>query len=121
MATDFTACGFGAITPELILRTLIGCIGNTKYIRVAITTPEVTTPIHCGNYEDVQINLQRCLVIATVDDKITLRVNVQSDNPTPISECDVCGAAVTVPEILNNLFSEDSEGRVYLNLFNTIT
>ncbi len=121
MASDFTDCGFGAITPELILRSLIGCISTTKYLRVAMTSPEVTTPIHCANHEDVQINLQRCLAIATVDNKITLRLNVQSDNPTPISDCNACGAAVTVPEILNNLFSEDAQGRVYLNVFNTIT
>lgn len=144
--SDFTDCGFGVITPELILRSLIGCLAegdgplrlqgkslprlpglnildppaqgvNTGQAALKIEFhQEVTTsPVHCGSFEDFQINLQRALVFDPMYG-LTLRVNINWD------DLDTCGTfqnAITWWDYFNALFGEDSEGLVYLNVFVT--
>jgi hypothetical protein len=112
MATDFNACGFGAITPELILRSLIGCVvsNDMPVLRSYCGTAVVTTPVHCGSWEDFQINLRRALVMAN-DGYVAIRINYVT------SEIGTCGCAVasTWWDYFNSLFGEDSEGNVWVN------
>ena len=116
MATDFTDCGFGAITPELILRSLIGCITASpmRAFRIETHTNIVTSAVHCANYEDFQINLNRALAMAS-DDKPTLRVNMI----TRVADCDTCGSGNTWFDWLNSCFGEDANGLVYFNSYAT--
>ena len=124
MATDFTGCGFGAITPDLILSSLIGCVtaDGQKRFRVQTYSDVATlTPVHCGNSEDFAINLRRCLDIG-YDDFVVLRVNVIDyyEGQGTFGQCD-CGVAQTVPDMLNSLFGEDAQGNVYFNVANITT
>ena len=120
--TDYK--NFGAITPELILQTLIGCVTLTgaKAFRVQLFNETTLTPIHCANYEDVLINIRRALAIG-YDDKLVLRVNkadyYEGEN-IGFGECD-CGVAQTVPDMVNSLFGEDANGLVYFNMANITT
>lgn len=120
MATDFDGCGFGAITPDLILSSLIGCVTLTgqKRLRVQTSTNTVTlTPIHCGSDEDFNINLRRSMDMGT-DGNVILRVNIISyRDGSGIGQCN-CGIPKTIPEMLNSLFGEDANGIVYLNVAN---
>jgi len=124
MATDFNACGFGAITPDLILQSLIGCVTATgqKAFRVQIYSETTLTSVHCGNQEDFMLNLRRALDMG-YDDKLVLRVNktdyFEGEN-IGIGECD-CGIATSIPDKLNSLFGEDANGVVYLNIANITT
>jgi len=144
--TDFTECGFGAITPELILRSLIGCIaedggplrvsgksqpklpginllrrpdevGNAGQaaLKIEFHMTVTTSPVHCGSFEDFQINLQRALVFDPVYG-LTLRINI---NWIDLDTCGTCQNAITWWDYFNALFGEDSEGLVYLNVFVT--
>ncbi len=124
MATDFGSCGFGAITPDLILSSLIGCVtaNGQKRFRIQKYTDTVTlTPVHCGNAEDFEINLRRALDIG-YDDEVVLRVNIIDyfEGQGTIGQCD-CGIPKTVPEMLNSLFGEDNAGNVYFNVANITT
>jgi hypothetical protein len=124
MATDFGACGFGAITPDLILKSLIGCdtVTGQKKFRVQLYTVSTLTPVHCGSDEDFEINLRRALDMG-YDDKVVLRVNVAQHfegAEIGIGECD-CGFATTVPDMLNSLFGEDAQGVVYFNVASITT
>ena len=124
MATDFNVCGFGAITPDLILSSLIGCVTATgaKAFRIQKYTNTVTlTPVHCGNAEDFNLNLRRALDMG-YDDKVVLRVNIIDyfEGQGTFGECD-CGVPKNVPDMLNSLFGEDANGVVYLNIANITT
>jgi hypothetical protein len=124
MAADFNGCGFGAITPDLILSSLIGCVvaDGSKALRIQKYTNTATlTPVHCGNNEDFALNLSRALDMG-YDDKVVLRVNIIDyfEGAGTIGECD-CGIPKTVPEMLNSLFGEDIAGNVYLNVANITT
>jgi hypothetical protein len=124
MATDFGSCGFGAITPDLILSSLIGCVTATgqKRFRIQEYSDVATlTPVHCGNSEDFGINLKRALDIG-YDGTVVLRVNIIDyyEGQGTIGQCD-CGVAATVPELLNSLFGEDALGNVYFNVANITT
>ena len=116
-ATEFTNAKFGAITPELILRSLIGCVVGTgqAVFRVEMHTDTTTSPVHCASFEDFQINLRRCLAMAD-DGYVTLRVNVVSDT---VSTCGLCANAITYYDYLNSLFGEDNGGLVYFNVYQT--
>jgi len=124
MATDFGSCGFGAITPDLILSSLIGCVtaNGQKRLRVQKYTNVATlTPVHCGNSEDFNINLRRALDMG-YDGDVVLRINIIDyfEGQGTIGQCD-CGVAKTVPELLNSLFGEDAQGNVYVNIANITT
>jgi len=124
MATDFDSCGFGAITPDLILSSLIGCVTATgaKRFRIQKYTDVVTTtPISCGSKEDFEINLRRALDMG-YDGDVVLRVNIIDyfEGQGTFGQCD-CGVPKTVPEMLNSMFGEDNTGKVYLNVANITT
>lgn len=124
MATDFNACGFGAITPDLILSSLVGCVTATgaKALRIQEYSDVATlTPINCGNAEDFTINLQRALDMG-YDGKVVLRVNIIDyyEGQGTFEECG-CGIPKTTPELLNSLFGVDNAGNVYLNVANITT
>lgn len=120
MATDFDGCGFGAITPDLILSSLIGRVTLTgqKRLRVQIFVNTVTlTPVHCGSDEDFNINLRRSMDMGT-DGNVILRVNIINyQDGSGIGQYN-CGIPKTIPEMLNSLFGEDANGVVYLNVAN---
>ena len=114
MATDFNVCGFGAITPELILRSLIGCITGTgvKVFRIEGYTNVATTPATaCASYEDFMINLQRAMDMAD-DGQVTLRMNMLS---AADGGCG-CNEAATWYDNLNSLFGVGVDGKVYINV-----
>ena len=118
--SDFTDCDFGAITPDLILRSLIGCVDSilfptAKGLRVELNQALTTTPVHCLTFEDFNINLRRCLAMAE-DGYVTLRINAVSGRTT---NCEDCINATTWYDLLNSLFAKDSEGLVYLNVILT--
>lgn len=121
MASDFDSCGFGAISPELILRSLIGCVDNLAgtytqaVLRVELHSEAMTSPVHCASFEDFQINLRRCLDMA-LDGHVTLRVNVFSRS---VDTCGLCANAATWYDYLNSLFGEDENGLLYLNVYQT--
>jgi len=123
MATDFTGCGFGAITPDLILSSLIGCVTATgqKAFRVQTYSESTLTPVHCANKEDFEINLRRALDIG-YDNEVVLRVNITNyfEEQGTFGQCD-CGIPKTVPEMLNSLFGEDIAGNVYFIVANITT
>ena len=124
MATDFNGCGFGAITPDLILSSLIGCVTATgaKALRIQKYTDTATlTPVHCGSDEDFAINLRRALDMG-YDGDVVLRVNIIDyfEGAGTFGQCD-CAVPKTVPEMLNSLFGEDAQGVVYLNVANITT
>lgn len=115
MATDFNGCGFGAITPDLILKSLRGCGGTTGQgvLRCEFYTNVATSPVHCGSDEDFEINLRRSIDMG-IDGKPILRVNL---NAEALEECG-CGVAETDVDIMNSFFSEDGTGKVYFNMKN---
>lgn len=124
MATDFNGCGFGAITPDLILSSLIGCVtadGQKRFRIQLYSNVATTTPVACGNNEDFEINLQRALDMG-YDGDVVLRVNVISyfEGQGTIGQCD-CGVPKTVPEMLNSVFGEGIDGKVYLNIASITT
>jgi len=113
---DLTACGFGAITPELIFRSLIGCDESTGMpaIRANLHMGEgrFTSPLKCASFEDFLILLQRSLSMGN-DGHVLINVNVGFDT---LTTCDDCGSAMTWIELASTLFSEDNNGQVYLNM-----
>ena len=120
MANDFTDCGFGAITPELILRTLIGCVSNLAgtytqaVLKVDMYHELMLSPVHCASYEDFQINLRRALNVSNTG--LSLRVNYLVQG---LDTCGLCANAITWWDYFNSLFGEDSDGVVYINVFIT--
>lgn len=123
MANEFSINGIGAITPDLILKSLIGCVVATgaKALRIQKFAETTLTPVHCGNYEDFQINLARALMLG-YDDVVVLRVNITDyfEGQGTFGACD-CGMGETTSDMLNSLFGEDALGKVYLNLANITT
>ena len=72
MATDFGVGGFGAITPDLILSSLIGCVTATgaSALRIQEYSDVATlTPVNCANAEDYMLNLQRASFIRDLRNK----------------------------------------------------
>ena len=121
MATDLTACGFGAITPDLILRALIGCVDNlagtyTQHtLKVEIHTDALLSPVTCASWEDFQINLRKALTMDT-ESGTTLRVNKYS---TGYEDCGGCANGTTWYDTMNSLFGMDENGLVYFCIYQT--
>ena len=124
MATDFNVGGFGAITPDLILSSLIGCVvaDGSKAFRIQEYSDVATlTPVSCANAEDFMLNLQRALDMG-YDDRVVLRVNIIDyfEGQGTFGECG-CGEVKSIPDQLNSLFGEDAQGNVYFNVANITT
>lgn len=114
-------CTFGALTPELIARSLLGCDSTNKTVNIRVvvhTGITELTPIACGSMEDFWINLRGALVIAN-DNQIALNVKlVTYDDGAGLSTCGICANGFSWGDYLNAPFSKDAEGNVYLNLAN---
>ena len=117
MASDFGSCGFGAITPELILRSLVATKGGLNSLRIeSYTNVTQTSPIHCATKEDFQINLSRALTMAQ-DGAVALRVNfVVGLGDGGFNDC---ANAVDDNYIKNSFFGEGVDGKVYFNVDGT--
>ena len=123
MATDFNACGFGAISYETIIKALTGCVTATgkAALRVQMYSNVVTSPVSCSCKEDFAINLQRALHMG-YDREVVLRVN-KTDylDGAGFGSCPTCANAMTLTDTISSLFGEDENGVVYFNVANITT
>jgi len=124
MATNFTGCGFGAITPDLILSSLIGCVvadGTSRFRIQKYSDVATLTPVNCGSAEDFTLNLRRALDVGE-DNEVVLRVNIIDyfEGQGTFGQCG-CGVPKTESDLLNSLFGEGADGKVYFNVANITT
>ena len=119
--SDFNSCGFGAITPELIFRSILrgttniavlegfcalGCVGTTATRR--------STPFVCTDANDLFSLLQRSLVMAD-DGKVALRVvTISSENGAAFDECIGCANGEAWYQLAARCFTLDDNGDVAL-------
>lgn len=119
--SDFGTCDFGAITPELVFRSLISGIQNAEScgIRiVAVDTSQKTlsTPIACSTPEYFWSLLHQTLMIAD-DGQVAIRANVVSSaNGAGLGTCGDCQDGYLLYQIFASLFSKDANGVVYFNI-----
>lgn len=119
----FNSCGFGAISPELIIRSLLNSISGEpncgiRVVDVDTSAMTMTNPFVCGSFEDVFTLFQRSLMLAD-DNQIAIRsTTTNSVNGANLEVCGNCGDGYGIPEILGSLFSMDENGNVYLNIIN---
>lgn len=115
-SSDF--CGFGELDPELIFRSLLGCDTNDRKVvlRVCMGIGVVTTPVHCGSFEDFLLNLRRSLEMAE-DGQIAIRLNYDTyPEGMGLSICDTCAMGMNWQDYANSIFGEDSNGLVWVNI-----
>jgi hypothetical protein len=117
--TTLDLCSFGALDPELILRSLLGCDARLEMVYFRIVPYSMSaplTPITCASNEDFLINLRKSLLLAG-DDKIALRVNLATyADGEGLSTCGVCANGFTWADYTNAAFSMDDDGLVYFNI-----
>lgn len=124
--SDFNSCDFGAITPELVLQSLIsGITGKPncglRIVDVSLGGAPVTHPATCASINDFWSLILRSLVIAT-DGKVAIHtITTASMDGAGLENCVECGGTATMQEYGGSLFSEDEAGNVYLNLINVST
>lgn len=123
MASDFNSDKFGAISPELVIKSLTGCVVSTgkAALRVQIFNNVVTSAVSCASKEDFDINLRRALHMG-YDGEVVLRVN-KTDylDGVGFGNCQTCANGTTVTDIVSSLFGEDENGVVYFNIANITT
>ena len=120
MASDIQSGQIGAITPELILRSLISCNGDLPMIRaniITITEQVVINPIKCASFEDFMITLQRALSMGT-DNRIQINVAFNRMVGSP-PVCNTCLNYVNWYELAGQLFA-DVNGVICLMLGTTV-
>ncbi len=121
--SDFTDCGFGAISPELLIRSLLSGINGRPAcgIRVNDTDTDQTTMYvaeSCGSAEDLMSLFQRALVMAD-DGHVAIRsTTTTAINGAGLSTCGSCQSGYNVYEYLGSIFCQDASGNVYLNVIN---
>lgn len=123
--SDFTTCDFGAITPELLIRSLLSGITGIEACGIRMKMydiVDVATPVYqCTTPTDFMELFRKALVIAD-DGKVAIRVlRTQSLDGAGLSTCQNCVDSFTVYEFLGSLFIADSTGAVYLNLIQITT
>lgn len=123
--SDFNSCEFGAITPELLARSLLSGIDslNSCGIRTTVSTSIANqqTLYMCSTPTDLFELFRRALIIAP-DGKVAIRVlETTSVDGDKLSTCQPCTDAYTLYELLGSLFVQDGNGDVYLNIINITT
>lgn len=123
MASDFNSCGFGAISPEMLVKSLLSGIQafsacGIRTVAVNVSGKTLSSPHACSTAEDFWNLFLRSLVMAD-DDKVAIRtVYTSSANGAGLDTCGNCGDYFTVWETLQAIFIEDEDGLVYLNIVN---
>lgn len=124
--SDFGACNFGAITPELVFRSLLSGIQGSGSCGLRIQAVDtdrltLTQPIYCGTPEDFWSLLHQTLMIGT-DGKVVIRTNlVESSEGDGLDGCGNCGDGYLLYEAFSAIFCRDENGVVYLNIINVTT
>lgn len=124
--SDFGACNFGAISPELIFRTLVSGIQNAgscgiRMHGVDTSALTLTQPVYCGTPEDFWSLLHQTLIISH-DGKVAIRTNfVTALDGAGLDTCGNCGDGYLLHETMSAIFSRDENGVVYLNVINITT
>lgn len=123
--SDFNSCEFGAITPELLVRSLLSGIDslNSCGIRTTVSTSIANqqTLYTCSTPTDFFELFRRALIIAP-DGKVAIRVlETTSVDGDGLSTCQSCTDSYTLYELLGSLFVQDGNGDVYLNVIKITT
>lgn len=124
----FNSCGFGAITPELLVRSLLSGITANGDFACGVRTQDVSTTTKtlskvepCATFVDFMALFQRSLIMA-YDGKVAIRTTTTSSNEgAGLENCAACANAYTIEELLSSLFIQDEDGVVYLNIINITT
>lgn len=120
---NFGQCDFGAITPELVLRSLLsgitaGVSCGLRFVEVDVGGKTMTKPGGCASFEDLFTLFQRSLMIAD-DGVVAIRsTTTNSANGVGLENCTSCANGYALWEYASSLFSEDEDGKIYMNLIN---
>ena len=121
--SDFTDCGFGAISPELLIRSLLSGINGRPACGIRVEDTSTTGQTMyvaetCGSAEDLMSLFQRALVMAD-DGHVAIRsTTTTAINGAGLSTCGNCASGYNVYEYLGSIFCQDASGNVYLNVIN---
>jgi len=119
--SNFLSCDFGAISPELVVRSLAGGIDalsvcGVRTVNVDTSEKTLSKVGTCGSAEDLWTLFRRAMIIAD-DDMVAIRTTTtSSSNGAGVSNCFSCTNAYTIYEQIGAMFSQDEDGVVYLNL-----
>ena len=121
--SDFGSCDFGAITPELMIKSLISGINErpTCGLRVVdVDTSGVTmySTVPCATAMDLWSLFLRSLTIAD-DGMVAIRsTTTTANNGSGLSTCGNCADGWSIYEAMGSLFCQDASGTVYMNIVN---
>jgi len=124
--SDFGTCEFGAITPELVLRSLLsGIQGNAscglRLTVVDVSQKEMTNLIVCTDIADLWTIFTQTLTIAH-DGLVSIRAAIHTSlEGAGLDTCGACQSGYTMAEYAGSMFSKDTDGTVYLNLIQITT
>ena len=124
--SDFNSCGFGAISPELVLRSLLSgiqAIDSCGLRTVDVDTSQMTliSPLSCGSAEDLWTLFTRSLVMAD-DGLVAIRTTTTTSlEGAGLDNCGGCVGAYFWTEIGGAIFVEDENGNVYMNIIKITT
>lgn len=118
--TDFK--NFGAITPELLIRSLLSGINALDACGIRVKEYAAIDEAHsvhtCTTPSDFIELFKKALVMAD-DNKVAIRVlRTDSANGVGLDTCQNCINNFTIYELLGSFFVADSTGAVYLNIAN---
>ena len=126
--SDFGTCDFGAITPELLLRSLLSGITAQPTFACGVRLQPTSTAGKtlskvggCASVEDLMTVFRRALIIG-YDDKVAIRTTTTTSlEGAGLETCAACQNAYSMEELLSSPFVQDEDGVVYLNIINLTT
>lgn len=126
--SNFTDCDFGAITPDLLLRSLLSGITAMPDLTCGIRAQDVdelgltlTKVQLCATAYDLFELFKRALMIG-YDGKVAIRtITTSSNEGAGLEDCVSCTNAFSTEELLSSLFVKDQNNNVYMNVINLTT
>ena len=124
--SNFNECDFGAITPELVLKSLLsGIIAfpacGIRTVKSSTQGKTLSSPHNCTTATDLWVLFTRALMIAD-DGKVAIRTTyTDAIAGAGLGTCGDCDTAFQMEEIAQAIFIEDEDGKVYLNIINITT
>lgn len=121
--SDFGSCDFGAISPDLVLRSLLSGITSgvscgVRIVEVSVIGKTISRPIACASHEDVWSLFARSLMMAD-DGKVAIRAaKTTSADGAGLENCVSCESGFTLWDYASSVFSQDEDGKVYMNIIN---
>lgn len=121
--SDFGSCEFGAISPELVLRSLLSGIQGNKscglrLVVVDVSEKEMTNLGICTDALDLFTVFKQTLVMAD-DGFVAIRTALHTAaDGEGLDHCAACQSGYSMDEYAGSMFSKDTDGNVYLNLIN---